>query len=132
MLTHDATILIVDDDNLVRLGLRMTLEDQGYRNLHVAKTATAAIDMARQHRPALILMDVRLRGDIDGIEAVEKIRPEHSCHIIFLTGSNETATRRRIEAAAPAGVLVKPILPELLIAAIEALPNDQPPATPAP
>ncbi|WP_158044913.1 response regulator [Skermanella pratensis] len=123
MLTRDDPILIVDDDNLVRLGLQMTLEDQGYRHLHTAKTGMAAIDMAVRYRPKLILMDVRLKGDLDGVEAAQSIRQKYSCQIIFLTGSNEAATRLRIEAAAPDGVLVKPILPQHLIGALEALPG---------
>jgi CheY-like chemotaxis protein len=123
MLTRDDPILIVDDDNLVRLGLQMTLEDQGYRNLYIAKAGMAAIDMAVRYRPKVILMDVRLKGDLDGVEAAQSIRQKYPCQIIFLTGSNETATRLRIEAAAPDGVLVKPILPQHLIGALEALPG---------
>jgi CheY-like chemotaxis protein len=123
MLSGDAPILIVDDDNLVRLGIRMTLEDAGFRNLQVAKTGATAIEMALKHHPQLILMDVRLGTGIDGIEAAQQIRQSHSCNFIFLTGSNETATRLRVEATAPAGVLVKPILPQHLIEALESLPG---------
>jgi len=121
MLTDDAPILIVDDDNLVRLGIRMTLEDAGFRNLQVARTGSTAIKMALQHHPAVVLMDVRLGNGMDGIEAARRICQEHPCKVIFLTGSNETATRLRIEATAPAGVLVKPILPQHLIGAIQSL-----------
>jgi two-component system, response regulator PdtaR len=82
-----------------------------------------AIEMALRHRPAVVLMDVRLGSGIDGVEAVRKIRQSYPCDVIFLTGSNETATRLRIEATAPAGVLVKPILPQHLIGAIQSLPG---------
>jgi CheY-like chemotaxis protein len=128
MLTGEQPILIVDDDNLVRLGLRMTLEDMGFSNLLVAKSGMAAIEMALMYRPTVILMDVRLGGDIDGIEAAQKILQEHPCNIVFLTGSNETATRLRIESTESASVLVKPILPQHLIQAIQSLPNHRPPA----
>jgi two-component system, response regulator PdtaR len=123
MLTGDAAILIVDDDNLVRLGIRMTLEDAGFRNLQVARTGSAAIRMALRHHPAVVLMDVRLGSGMDGVEAVRRIRQSYPCTVIFLTGSNETATRLRIEATAPAGVLVKPILPQHLIEALQSLPD---------
>jgi CheY-like chemotaxis protein len=123
MLTSDTPILIVDDDNLVRLGIRMALEDAGFRNLRVAKTGATAIRMALRHHPAVILMDVRLGTGIDGVEAAQKIRQSYPCDVIFLTGSNETATRLRIEATAPAGVLVKPILPQHLLGAIQRLPG---------
>jgi response regulator NasT len=69
MLTSDAPILIVDDDNLVRLGIRMTLKDAGFRNLQVARSGAAAVEMALQHHPQNILMHVRLRTGIDGVEA---------------------------------------------------------------
>jgi two-component system, response regulator PdtaR len=82
-----------------------------------------AIEMALRHRPAVVLMDVRLGSGIDGVEAVRKIRQSHPCNVIFLTGSNETATRLRIEATEPAGVLVKPILPQHLIGALQSLPD---------
>ncbi|GEO37831.1 hypothetical protein SAE02_19790 [Skermanella aerolata] len=121
MLTGDTPILVVDDDNLVRLGIRMTLEDAGFRNIQVAKTGAAAVEMAVRHQPRLILMDVRLGTGIDGVEAVRQIRKVHTCDVIFLTGSNETATRIRVDATVPSGVLVKPILPEHLIEALEAL-----------
>jgi CheY-like chemotaxis protein len=123
MLTSDTPILIVDDDNLVRLGIRMALEDAGFRNLQVAKTGPTAIRMASRHHPAVVLMDVRLGTGMDGVEAAQQIRQKYPCDVIFLTGSNETATRLRIEAATPAGVLVKPILPQHLIEALQSLPD---------
>ena len=123
MLTGDAPILIVDDDNLVRLGIRMTLEDAGFQNLQVARTGLTAIEMALRHRPTVVLMDVRLGSGMDGVEAAQKIRQSHPCNVIFLTGSNETATRLRIEATDPAAVLVKPILPQHLIGALQSVPN---------
>jgi two-component system, response regulator PdtaR len=82
-----------------------------------------AIEMALRHRPAVVLMDVRLGSGIDGVEAVRKIRQSHPCNVIFLTKSNETATRFPIEAMDPAGVLVKPILPQHLIEALQPLPG---------
>ena len=81
MLTSDAPILIVDDDNLVRLGIRMTLEDAGFRNLQVAKTGPTAIRMALRHRPAVVLMDVRLGSGMDGVDAVRKILEVVRCNL---------------------------------------------------
>jgi DNA-binding NarL/FixJ family response regulator len=83
MLTRDDPILIVDDDNLVRLGLQMTLENQGYRNLYIAKAGMAAIDMAVRYRPKVILLDVRLKGDLDGVEAAQSIRQKYPPNLSF-------------------------------------------------
>ena len=77
--------------------------------------------MPLRHRPAVVLIDVRLRSGINGVEAAQGICQERPRRVIFPTGSNETATRLRIEATAPAGVLVKPILPQHLIGAIQSL-----------
>jgi two-component system, response regulator PdtaR len=61
---------------------------------------------------------VCLGSGIDGVEAVRKIRQSYPCNVIFLTGSNKIATRLPIEAMDPAGVLVKPILPQHMIEAL--------------
>jgi two-component system, response regulator PdtaR len=82
-----------------------------------------AIEMALRHRPTVVLMDVRLGSGMDGVEAAQKIRRSHPCNVIFLTGSNETATRLRIEATDPTAILVKPILPWHLIGALQSVPD---------
>jgi CheY-like chemotaxis protein len=99
------------------------LEDAGFQSLQVARTGLTAIEMALRHRPTVVLMDVRLGSGMDGVEAAQKIRQSHPCNVIFLTGSSETATRLRIEATDPAGVLVKPILAQHLIGALQSVPN---------
>jgi two-component system, response regulator PdtaR len=80
-----------------------------------------AIEMALRYRPAVVLTDVRLGSGMDGVETVRKTRQSHPCNVIFLTRSNETTTRLRVEATAPTGVLVKPILPQHLIEALQCL-----------
>jgi two-component system, response regulator PdtaR len=83
----------------------------------------AASDRTLRHRPAVVLIDVRLGSGINGVEAAQGICQERPCRAIFPTGSNEIATRLRIDATAPADVLVKPILPEHLIGALQSLPD---------
>ena len=80
-------------------------------------------DRTLRHRPAVVLIDVRLGSSINGVEAAQGIRQERPCRVIFPTGSNEIATRLRINATAPADVLVKPILPQHLIGALQSLPD---------
>jgi CheY-like chemotaxis protein len=83
----------------------------------------AAIEMPLRHRPAVVLIDVRLRSGINGVEAAQGICQERPRRVIFPTGSNEIATRLRIDATAPTDVLVKPILPQHLIGALRSLPG---------
>ena len=80
-------------------------------------------DRTLRHRPAVVLIDVRLGSSINGVEAAQGIRQERPCRVIFPTGSNEIATCLRIDATAPADVLVKPILPQHLIGALQSLPD---------
>ena len=83
----------------------------------------AASDRTLRHRPAVVLIDVRLGSGINGVEAAQGICQERPFRVIFLTGANKTATRLRIDATAPADVLVKPILPQHLIGALQSLPD---------
>ena len=104
-----ATALIVDDEFLIAEGLRMQLEDMGLNVCGVAATADAAVAMAILHRPEVILMDVRLAGDGDGVDAALAIHEQVGSKVIFVTGSREPSTLARIEQDHPAGVLFKPI-----------------------
>jgi two-component system, response regulator PdtaR len=83
----------------------------------------AASDMTLRHCPAVLLIDVRLGSGINGVEAAQGIRQERPCRVIFLTEANKTATRLRIETTERASVLVKPILPQHLIGALQSLPD---------
>jgi DNA-binding NarL/FixJ family response regulator len=121
MMTPDEGILIVDDEHLIVIGLELVLKQLGYLVCGTAATGPKAIDLALRVRPKLVLMDVRLKGKMDGVETARAIRDQHPCHIIFITGSNEPETRRRVEEAAPDGFLVKPILSHHLQAAIQSL-----------
>ena len=83
----------------------------------------AASDRTLRHRPAVVLIDVRLGSGINNVEAAQGICQERPCRVIFPTGLNEIATRLRIEATEPACVLVKPILSEHLIRTLQSLPG---------
>jgi CheY-like chemotaxis protein len=105
------SVLVVDDEFLIVEVLSMMLADMGLEVCGSAATADEAVALAELHAPRLVLMDVRLKGHRDGIEAAHAIRGIHPpTPIIFITGSREPATVDRIErdhAAAP--VLFKPI-----------------------
>jgi DNA-binding NarL/FixJ family response regulator len=75
----------------------------------VAATAQAAIALATQHRPKVVLMDVRLRGDQDGVDAALVIHEIVGSQVIFVTGSRDASTAARIRLDHPAAVLFKPV-----------------------
>lgn len=112
--TASLRILVVEDDGMVALHLEELLQDFGYAVIGVATTATQAIAMARETSPDAILMDVRLRGERDGVTASLAIRAERPVPVIFATGSSDPVTLGRIRDTDPAGLLVKPIRPEHL------------------
>jgi len=113
-------IAVVDDEFLIVTGLTMQLEDLGMTVCGSAATADEAVALAQAARPALVLMDVRLRGDKDGIDAALAIHDTVGSKVIFLTGSREPATIARIELDHPAGVLFKPVQNWQLREAIQA------------
>lgn len=112
------TALVVEDEALIAMLLRDMLEALGFTVCGAAADSEGAIALAEAHRPDLVLMDVRLRGAVDGIEAAREIRARAGCRIIFVTASREPATVDRAEAFEAAGLLFKPIRPQDLEAAI--------------
>jgi two-component system, response regulator PdtaR len=103
------TVLVVDDEFIIAQGLQMQVEDMGLTVCGTAATAEAAIALAKTYRPAVILMDVRLDGALDGVDAALAIHQTVGAKIIFITGSREESTRARIAMDHPTAVLFKPI-----------------------
>lgn len=114
--------LIVEDEALIALALEDMLVDLGFSVCGIAASAADALRLARQHAPNLVLMDVRLKGADDGVTAARAMSAHGlSPCVIFLTGSREPATVARVRADQPAGLLFKPVRPEDLAAAIDAV-----------
>ncbi|HEY2658292.1 MAG TPA: response regulator [Caulobacteraceae bacterium] len=112
-------ILVVDDEYLIAEGLKLQVEEMGITVCGTAATAAEAIALAQQHRPSIILMDVRLQGDRDGVDASLAIHYTVGSKVIFITGSREPATMDRIQRDHPAAVLFKPVSDWQLRNAIE-------------
>jgi len=102
-------VLVVDDQALIADLWCIVLEDMGLDVCGTAPTASAAIEMARQHRPKVIIMDVRLRGELDGVDAALAIHQSLGSRVIFVTGSSEPETLARIGLARSSAVLFKPV-----------------------
>jgi DNA-binding NarL/FixJ family response regulator len=119
-MSADSCVLVVDDEQLIALSLMLVLEEMGITVCATAATAAKAIELAQIHRPTIILMDVRLKGEGDGVDAALEIhRTVNEAAVIFITGSREPETVARIHQDHPAEILFKPILPIHLIEAIE-------------
>ncbi|MBX3065259.1 MAG: response regulator [Anaerolineae bacterium] len=104
----DTKVLIVEDESIVALDIRMRLKRKGYTVVGVADTGDDAVAMALNLDPDIVLMDVRLKGDKDGIAAVQEIRRRRQMTVIYLTASMDPPTVQRAHAIAPAPFLPKP------------------------
>ena len=117
-------VLIVDDEALIAEVLRMHVENMGMEVCATAATASAAIALAEEHRPSVVLMDVRLRGEKDGVDAAIAIHQTVGSKVIFITGSNEQTTRSRIQEDHPTAVLFKPFSVRQLQTALQSALGD--------
>jgi DNA-binding NarL/FixJ family response regulator len=111
--------LIVEDEFIIAEGLRVQLEDMGIRVCGVAASADDAVDLAVAHGPGLVLMDMRLKGEADGVDAALAIHARIGSKVIFITGSREQATIDRIALDHAAATLFKPVSPFQLRRTIE-------------
>jgi len=112
-------ILIVEDEGIVADEIRTRLEHLGYHVVGMAMTGQDAIDTAFRTFPDLILMDIMLKGDMDGVGAAHQIRDRMDIPVVYLTayGDHETLTRAKITE--PFGYILKPFKERELAAAIE-------------
>jgi two-component system, cell cycle sensor histidine kinase and response regulator CckA len=114
-----ASVLVVDDEGIVALDISSRLKVLGYQVCGVAATGEDAISKAAADRPDLVLMDIKLKGPIDGIEAAEYLRARLGVPVIFLTAFADEKTLERAKVAEPYGYIIKPFEERELLTAIE-------------
>ncbi|BAQ66640.1 hypothetical protein GM3709_3405 [Geminocystis sp. NIES-3709] len=119
-------ILVVEDESIVAQDLQMILEDLGYNVPMFVDSGEKAIEKALEIKPNLILMDIRLIGEMDGITAAQKIIETLDIPIIYLTAHGDEKTLERAKTTQPFGYIIKPFTEqELRIAAEIALHKHQ-------
>ena len=114
-----ARLLIVEDGLIIAEDMRRRCEALGYAVTGIAATGEDAVFMADRTRPDLVLMDIRLRGTMDGIEAARQIRTTLGIPVVYATSSSDEATLVRAKETEPFGYLLKPVEPRELHATIE-------------
>ncbi len=100
-------ILIVEDESIIALDLQYGLNDLGYEIIGVVDNGQDAIDMAAEHLPDVVLMDIKLKGNISGIEASEVIS-ELGIAVVYLTANNDTETFNKSNIKGSYGFVSKP------------------------
>ena len=102
-------VLIVEDDMIISLVIERMMNKLGYKVSAKASRGEDAVQLAKKHRPDLILMDIRLNGDIDGIEAMRQIKSETDIPVIYITGNTDKQNRERAAETDYVAFLTKPI-----------------------
>lgn len=113
-------IVIVEDDVFIRLDLATHLRGAGHSVVGTAASAIEAVQVTERERPDLVLMDVRLIGDRDGIEAATEIWQRFAIRSLFVSANLDEAARAKAAAANPAGFVEKPFTPGSLLDAVAA------------
>ncbi len=106
--------MVVEDEGIVSIDIRNMLQKAGYSVAAVAFHGEEAVTKAEQSSPDLILMDIGLRGEIDGIEAAKRIRDRFKIPVVFLTGFADDVTVAKAKEVDPSGFIIKPINEEEL------------------
>ena len=119
--TDQVRVLIVEDEILVAIDLRAMLEANACTVVGIAASADQAIRMADRERPDLILMDVRLEGARDGVDAAIEIRERFDIPSLFITANADARIQERAQAARPFGFIVKPLSETMLLRALRTL-----------
>jgi PAS domain S-box-containing protein len=114
-----ARILVVEDEGLIAEDIRLSLIELGYNVVAVVSTGEEAIRKAEKTRPDIILMDVILKGRIDGIQAANEITDKLHIPIVYLTSYADDSLLSRAKITQPAGYLIKPFRARELLSTIE-------------
>jgi DNA-binding response OmpR family regulator len=112
-------VLIVEDDEVTAMNLKMSLEKQGYNVVSVADTAIQARNKIKIYEPQVVLIDISLQESRDGIELARYIRDKHAIPFIYLTSHSDNEIIAEAKTTEPYGYIVKPFDPQSLHATIQ-------------
>ena len=101
-------VLVVEDENIIAMDIRCALLSFGYDVCGVVSTGEESIESAYRTSPDIILMDIKLRGKMDGILAAKQIQSKFNIPVIYLTAYGDESTLSRVDRTKPFGYLNKP------------------------
>jgi len=114
-----ARVLVVEDESIVSLEIQSRLKRLGYEVVAAVASAEEAIERTARCEPDLVLMDIQLKGEMDGVEAAGEIRDHLSIPVVYLTAYADEATLRRAKVTEPFGYILKPFEERELYKTIE-------------
>lgn len=101
-------VLVVEDESIVSKDIQHSLKKLGYGIAGAASTGEKALELAESENPDIVLMDIMLKGDMNGIEAAQEIRSKHAIPVIFLTAYADESTLSKAKITEPYGYVLKP------------------------
>ena len=101
-------VLVVEDESIVSKDIQHSLKKLGYNVVGAANNGETAVSLALEHQPDIILMDIMLKGEMNGIEAADAIRKETNIPVIFLTAYADESTLAKAKVTQPYGYIIKP------------------------
>jgi len=101
-------VLVVEDESIVSKDIQHSLKKLGYNVVGAASTGEKAFELAMSERPDIILMDIMLKGTINGIETAERVKSELNIPVIYLTAYADEATLEKAKVTEPYGYIIKP------------------------
>ncbi len=102
-------IMIVEDEGIIALSLKEILEAWGHRVGRIAVSGEEAVELAGKDHPDLVLMDIKICGKVDGIEAARTIGRLYAKPVIFVSGYIDENTLLLMKGVSPAGIISKPV-----------------------
>ena len=109
---------IVEDEGMIAMLLSEMLKREGFDVVCTVKTGREAVECVRENAPEVMLMDINLNDDMDGIEAATQIRTYSDIPIIFLSAYTDSRTKERAEGVRPFAFLPKPINKQMLLSTL--------------
>jgi signal transduction histidine kinase len=108
LVANGTTVLVVEDESIVALDIQHRLGAMGYAVAGPAYTGAEALAHVARARPDIVLMDIRLRGSMSGIEVAEQLIEEYDLPVVYLTAYADPATMERARISQPFGYVIKP------------------------
>jgi two-component system, response regulator PdtaR len=105
---NKAKIMIVEDDKIISMEMRLRLKNMGYDVVAVVTNGMDAIQVATEKTPDVVIMDIKLEGYMDGIQAADRIHFLLDIPIVFLTAYTDDVTYQRAKETEPFGFIAKP------------------------
>ncbi|MBU4259376.1 MAG: response regulator, partial [Desulfobacteraceae bacterium] len=115
----DTRILVVEDEGIIAKDIKNILSFLGYSVIGIASSGEEAIEKAMEMHPDLVLMDIVLEGDMDGVKAAEHIRDRFDIPVVYLTAYSDDTTLQRAKITEPYGYILKPFQERELYTTIE-------------